>query len=86
VLDADPKVWYRSSNLTPQEGSALLTFPDRERFIARFQRGERQYAGSAMPWEAFARMTTEDLGAIYEFLHSLPPSDGPSGDPQVRKE
>lgn len=24
-------------------------------------------------------------GAIYEFLHALPPSDGPAGDSAVRK-
>jgi hypothetical protein len=22
---------------------------------------------------------------LYEFLHTLPPSDGPAGDPEVRK-
>jgi hypothetical protein len=63
-----------------------MKFPDRETFIARFQRGGRQYAGSVMPWEAFARMSTEDLGAIDEFLHTLPASDGPAGDPEVRKK
>jgi len=86
VAGADPKVWYRTPNLTPKEGSALVKFPDRETFVARFQRGGRQYAGSVMPWEAFARMSTEDLGAIYEFLHTLPPSDGPAGDYAVRKD
>jgi hypothetical protein len=39
-----------------------------------------------MPWEAFARMTTEDIGALYEFLHSLPPLDGPSGDPTFKRD
>ncbi len=64
---------------------ARIRAPDRETFIARFQRGGRQYAGSVMPWEAFARMIAEDLGAISEFLHTLPPADGPAGDPAVRK-
>jgi mono/diheme cytochrome c family protein len=82
----DPKVWYRTPNITPKEGSALMKFPDRATFIARFQRGGRQYDGSVMPWEAFARMNSNDLGAIYEFLHTLPPQDGPSGDPQLKKE
>lgn len=82
----DPKVWYRAPNITPQAGSALMKFPDRETFVARFQRGGRQYAGSVMPWEAFARMSNEDLAAIYEFLHTLAPQDGPSGDPEIRKE
>lgn len=81
----DRNVWYRTPNLTPKDGSALMKFPDRETFIARFQKGGRQFAGSVMPWEAFARMSTEDLGAVYEFLRSLPPTDGPAGDPQVRK-
>ncbi len=82
----DPNIWYRAPNITPKEGSALMKFPDRATFIARFQRGGRQYDGSAMPWEAFARMTSEDLGAIYEFLHTLAPRDGPSGDPAIRKD
>ena len=82
----DPKIWFRTPNITPKPGSALLKFPDRDTFVARFQRGGRQYPGTAMPWEAFARMTSEDLGAVYEFLHTLAPQDGPSGDPQIRKE
>jgi mono/diheme cytochrome c family protein len=81
----DPNVWFRAPNITPKDGSALMKFPDRDTFVARFQRGGRQYGGSPMPWEPFARMSNEDLGALYEFLHGLPPQDGPSGDPQVRK-
>ena len=37
-----------------------------------------------MPWEAFARMTTDDIGAIYEYLHSLAPLDGAVGDPTYK--
>jgi hypothetical protein len=62
-----------------------MKFPDRETFVARFQRGGRQHAGSVMPWEAFARMTSEDLGAIYEYLHSLQPQDGPTGEAPFKK-
>jgi mono/diheme cytochrome c family protein len=58
---------------------------NRETFIARFQKGGRQYATSLMPWEAFALMTNDDLGAIYEFLHSLPASPGPTGEPTFIK-
>lgn len=81
----DPKIWFLTPNITPKAGSALMKFPDRDTFIARFQRGGRQYPGTVMPWEAFARMSREDLGALYEFLHTLAPQDGPSGDPQIRK-
>lgn len=34
----------------------------------------------ASPWEAFARMAPEDLGARYEFLRSRPPQGGPTGE------
>jgi mono/diheme cytochrome c family protein len=81
----DKAVWFRTPNLTPARDSALSKFPDRATFIARFQRGGRQYAGSPMPWECFARMNEQDLGALYEFLHSLAPQHGPTGDPRFKK-
>jgi mono/diheme cytochrome c family protein len=85
VAGVDQNLWFKSPNLTPAKGSALLKFPDRDTFIARFQKGGRHYAGSAMPWEAFARMTTEDIAAVYEFLLSLPAADGPTGEPSFKK-
>jgi mono/diheme cytochrome c family protein len=81
----DRRVWFRTPNLTPAAGSALSKFPDRETFIARFQRGGRQHQGSPMPWEAFGTMSADDLAALYEFLHGLPPQSGPTGDPRFRK-
>jgi hypothetical protein len=39
-----------------------------------------------MPWESFGTMSSEDLGALYEFLHSLTPQHGPTGDPRFRKK
>src|SRR3954468_701717 len=81
----DRSVWFRTPNLTPASGSALSKFPDRDTFIARFQRGGRQHPGSPMPWEAFGTMSAEDLGALYEFLHTLQPQNGPTGDPTFRK-
>jgi mono/diheme cytochrome c family protein len=85
IPSADQHVFFRSPNLTPWKGSALLKFPDRETFVARFKRGGRQHEGSPMPWEAFARMSEADLGALFEFLRSLPPAAGPTGDPAFRK-
>ena len=76
--------WFRPPNLTPIAGSALRRFPDRATFVARFKVGGRKFDGSPMPWEAFGRMHEEDIGALYEFLHSLPPSGAPSPeDPTV---
>jgi mono/diheme cytochrome c family protein len=84
--DADPKVWFTTPNLTPMPGSALMKFPDRATFIARFKVGGRHYPGSPMPWEAFARMSENDIGALYEFLHSLSAAAGPAGEASFRRQ
>jgi mono/diheme cytochrome c family protein len=82
---ADMQTWFRTPNITPVKGSALLKFPDRATFVARFRNGGRQHAGTPMPWEAFAKMSDEDIGAIYEFLHSLPASPGFLGEVTFKK-
>ncbi|MBL7013858.1 MAG: cytochrome C [Candidatus Marinimicrobia bacterium] len=74
----------RSSNLTPDMETGIGN-KSKENFIGIFKAfdskdakeiripdGERE-ADSAMPWTQFAGMTKEDLGAIYDYLHSLPP-------------
>ena len=76
----DRSVWFRTPNLTPSPTSALSKFPDRETFIARFQRGGFHYAGSPMPWGPYSRMSAADLGALYEYFHSLEPQSGPTGE------
>src|SRR5262249_42819319 len=81
----DPAVWFRTPNLTPMPGSALTKFPDRETFVARFQHGGFHYPGSPMPWGPFSTMSAEDLGALYEFFHSLQPQHGSTGDPTFVK-
>jgi mono/diheme cytochrome c family protein len=83
--DADSAIWFTTPNLTPLQGSALMKFPDRATFIARFKTGGRHYPGSPMPWEAFARMTETDIGALYEYLRSLPAAPGPSGEAAFRR-
>jgi mono/diheme cytochrome c family protein len=81
---ASRSAWFRPPNITPRPGSALMKFPDRATFVARFKVGGRHYPGSPMPWEAMARMAPEDVGALYEFLHSTAPAGEPSPeDPRV---
>ena len=46
----------------------------------------RKYAGSPMPWEAMSRMSQEDLGALYEYLHTLEPSGQPSPEEPTVKQ
>ncbi len=82
----DTTLWFKPPNITPLKGSALMKFPDRETFVARFKNGGRKYDGSPMPWETFARMTPEDIGALYEFLHSVQPAGQPAPeDPRVKQ-
>ncbi len=80
VEHADSSRLFRPPNITPLAGSALMKFPDRDTFVARFTVGGRRYEGSPMPWEAFSRMTREDLGALYEFLLTVPPAGTPAPD------
>jgi mono/diheme cytochrome c family protein len=81
----DPALWFVPPNITPLKGSALMRFPDRETFVARFRVGGRKHPGSPMPWECFARMQPEDIGALYEFLHSNAPAGKPvPEDPKVK--
>jgi mono/diheme cytochrome c family protein len=70
----DPSLWFAPPNLTPLHGSALNRFPDRETFVARFQKGGRKHPGSPMPWECFAKFTDADAGALYEFLKTTAPA------------
>lgn len=72
----------RSPNLTPDRETGLGAWT-RELFIARFRSmtedavqakelapGDFQ---SVMPWTEYSGMTEDDLGAIYDYLRTLPP-------------
>jgi len=82
---ADRQTWFRTPNITPRQGSALMKFPDRATFVARFKVGGRQHPGTPMPWESYSRMSSDDVGALYEFLRSLPPAEGMSGEVTYKK-
>ncbi len=82
---ADMKTWFRTPNITPMKGSALMKFADRATFVARFKVGGRQHPGTPMPWEAYAKMSPDDVGALYEFLHALPAQPGFTGEVTFHK-
>lgn len=69
------RVMY-SMNLTPHAtGLGPWT---REQFVARFRehavpRQVEPAQNTLMNWNAFAGLTDEDLGALYDFFRSLPP-------------
>ena len=76
-----PNGTVRSANLTPHE-TGIINY-NKQAFIYRFKTfGDSSYIDrqvapddfhTVMPWKMYATMTEEDLGAIYEYLRSLPP-------------
>ena len=54
-------------------------------FLRAVRGALRKEMGSPMPWEAISKATPEDLGAIYEYLHTQPPSgEMAPTDPRVK--
>jgi hypothetical protein len=78
--------WGRNftANLTPMPYT-FVGRATREEFISRFKSFASMTAETApdakpgsntvMPWVAFGKMTDEDLGAIYDYLRTVPPID-----------
>ena len=69
-----------TANITPDSETGIGTWT-RERFVSNV-RQRAAAAGSPlseiarltpMPWIAFAGMTDEDLGAVYDYLRTVPP-------------
>lgn len=71
----------RTANITPDSATGIGVWT-RARFVGAFRSrlpgaGEPRAAAagerrSPMPWLAYAGMTEEDLGAIYEYLRAVP--------------
>lgn len=76
--ESDPRERFVTPNLTPDRTTGRIATWSAEQFIARVRAG-RVHAGSPMPWEAYARMSDDDLRAIHGYLHSLAPVDNPTG-------
>lgn len=76
--------WGRvvTANITPHPGT-FIARATKDEFIGRFRAFASMDARNApvppkgrntiMPWLAFAHMTDDDLGAIYDYLRSVPP-------------
>ena len=62
-----PGTKFVSPNLRP--GGHLAQW-DEAAFVRRFKHGVA--TASPMPWDAYARMTDDDLRAIYRYLATLP--------------
>jgi mono/diheme cytochrome c family protein len=71
-------------NLTPHAGTGHITDWSEDQFVARLRAG-RLIATSFMPWEAFQRMTEEDVRSLYRFLRSLEAVEHETGPTYRRK-
>jgi mono/diheme cytochrome c family protein len=79
----NPAKKYVTPNLTPDPRWGWLQGWSEEAFVTRFRAG-RVHADSPMPWEAFQKMTDNDLRAVYRYFQTLPPAQtGP--DPKRRE-
>lgn len=70
----------RAANITPDNETGIGSW-SKEKFIDRFKFYENNDSlivnhgefNSEMPWVVYSNMTTEDLGAIYDFLRTVKP-------------
>jgi mono/diheme cytochrome c family protein len=81
---ADETKVYVTPNLTPDPATSPIGQWPEDTFLARFRMGEH-VPGTPMPWGAYARMTDDDLRAVYRYLRSLPPASKWTG-PAVQEK
>jgi mono/diheme cytochrome c family protein len=74
----DPGRIWAPPNLTSAPETGRLARFSEDAFVERFRAG-RLIPGSPMPWQAYARMSDEDLRAIYRYLKTLPPVENDVG-------
>lgn len=67
----NPAIKLVTPDLTSRPGGRTALWTEDE-FVTRFHAGER-IPGSPMPWQAFARMSDNDLRAIYRYIKSVKP-------------
>lgn len=67
----DPTRSWSPPNITSDKETGRLGLLTEDQFVARFRQG-RVIPGSPMPWQAFARLSEDDLRSIYRYLKSVP--------------
>ena len=82
--EEDARFEFVTPNLTPEPTTGRIAGWTEDQFIARIRRG-RVYPSSHMPWEAFDRMTDDDLRAIYRYLRTVPPVVNATGESRRAK-
>lgn len=72
-------------NLTPDPKTGRIASWTEEQFVARFRQGT-VIPETPMPWNAFARMTDDDVRAIYRYRRTVTPVEHDPGPSLRRKE
>lgn len=80
IEPSDPGHVWAPPNITSDPTTGKLATMTEDEFVARFRAG-RLLPGSPMPWQAFARMSEDDLRAIYLYLKSVAPVTRDVGPP-----
>jgi mono/diheme cytochrome c family protein len=75
---ADPSRVLVTPNITPDPETGVAARWSEDQFLARFRQGP-VIEETIMPWGGYARMTDDDLRAIYRYLRSLPPVRNATG-------
>jgi mono/diheme cytochrome c family protein len=83
--DVDPNVLLAPPNLTPHGGTGVMAAWSEEQFLQRFRAG-KLVPETIMPWAAYARMTDDDIRALYRYLRTLDPVERNPGPPVSRGE
>ncbi len=81
--EADASRTWSPPNITADKETGRLGQMTEDQFVARFRQG-RVIDGSPMPWQAFSRLTEDDLRSIYRYLSSLPPVHRDNGPVMVK--
>ena len=76
----DPDRTWSPPNITSDPETGRLGKMSEDQFVARFRAG-RAIPGSPMPWQGLARMSADDLRAMYRYLMTVPPAKNDVGAP-----
>lgn len=78
----DPDHSWSPPNITSDPETGRLGAMDEDGFVSRFRLG-RTIPGSPMPWQAFQRLSEDDLRSIYRYLKTVPPARRDNGAPMI---
>jgi mono/diheme cytochrome c family protein len=84
-FEETPDHSWSPPNITSDPETGRLGKMTEDAFVARFRMG-RVIPHSPMPWQGFAKLTEDDLRAIYRYLMTVPPVRRDVGPPFVEKK